>query len=175
MLNRKMTCPLQTDNADLLLDYCARALDQERKAQLEAHMEGCADCREMASAQAQVWSAMDLYDAEPISADFDRQLFDRIDRTEHSTAWQRLTRQVRDFFQLQPAWKPVLSVAAASAVVALFILVREESRQPAPQPTATFDVRDVEEAERALEDIEMLRQFDAAPADPGGSGQKEVI
>jgi hypothetical protein len=71
MNNTKMTCPLQTDNADVLLDYCARVLDPERKEMLELHMAQCADCREMAEAQSHIWSAMDLYDAEPISADFD--------------------------------------------------------------------------------------------------------
>ena len=68
MHNTKMTCPLQTGNADVLLDYCARSLDAERKAMLEKHMENCVDCLEMAKAQSQIWSAMDFYDAEPVSA-----------------------------------------------------------------------------------------------------------
>lgn len=177
MLNTKMTCPLQTDNADVLLDYCARSLDAERKAMLEKHMESCADCSDMARAQSEIWSAMDLYDAEPISADFDRKLYARIAAVDRVSPWERFWSPVREYLQGQPAWKPVLSVAAASAVVALVFFVRSEAPVPEAQPVSTIDVRDVEQAERALEDLEMLRQFEAAfPSDSSGANtQKEVL
>jgi anti-sigma-K factor RskA len=175
MQNTKMTCPLQTDNADVLLDYCARALDPERKAMLETHMEHCAECREMAAAQSQIWSAMDLYEAEAISADFDRKLYARIEERSSESAWERYWAPVREYLQGQPAWKPLLSVAAASAVLALVFLVRGDSIDPVTPPAATIDVREVEHVERALEDIEMLRQLDApVPAD-SASTQKEVL
>ena len=178
MLNAKMTCPLQTDNADVLLDYCARSLDAERTAMLEKHMENCAGCREMASAQSQIWSAMDSYEAEAISADFDRKLYARIEEMDRVPAWERFWAPVREYLKGQPAWKPVLSVAAASAVLFLVIAVRTGVEQPAVEPTAIIiDVRDVEQAERALEDLEMLRQFDASvPVDSTGSNaRKEVL
>lgn len=177
MRNIKMTCPLQTDNADVLLDYCARSLDPERKAMLETHMEHCEDCREMARVQTEVWSAMDLYDAEPVSPDFDRKLYARIEKLDEIPLWERYWAPVREYLQGQPAWKPVLSVAAASAVVAVVFVVNGDMPQPVSQPAAVIDVRDVEQAERALEDIEMLRQFEAAvPADSAGANaQKEVL
>jgi anti-sigma-K factor RskA len=178
MLNTKMTCPLRTDNADVLLDYCARSLDAERKATIEKHMENCADCREMVSAQLQIWSAMDLYDAEPVSADFDRKLYSRIEEMNRVPAWERFWAPVRQYLQGRPAWKPVLSVAAASAVLVVVFAIGSNVPQPnREQATTIIDVRDVEQAERALEDIEMLRQFDVAvPADSGGANaQKEVL
>ncbi len=178
MLNSKMTCPLQSDNADVLLDYCARSLDAERKAMLEVHMEYCADCREMAKAQMEVWAAMDSYEAEAISADFDRKLYARMAEIDRVPAWERFWAPVREYLQGQPAWKPVLSIAAASAVLALVFVVGGDG-PPAPglEPTATIDVRDVEQAERALEDMEMLKQFEVvAPADStGANAQKEVL
>lgn len=172
MHNIKMTCPLQTDNADVLLDYCARALDAERKAMLETHMAHCEDCREMARAQTEIWTAMDSYDAEPISADFDRKLYARMEEMDQVPAWEKYWAPVREYLQGQPAWKPVLSVAAASAVLAVVFVVSGDTPQPLPAPAAVIDVRDVEQAERALEDIEMLRQFEATPAE---STQKDVL
>jgi anti-sigma factor RsiW len=89
MLDAKMTCPLQTDNADILLDYCSRSLDPARKDMLERHMVHCSECREMAAAQAEIWSAMDAFDAEPVSAGFDRKLYARIAEMEKVPAWFR--------------------------------------------------------------------------------------
>lgn len=181
MQNTKMTCPLQTDNADVLLDYCARALDQDRKAMLEAHMVSCPACREMAATQAQIWSALDDFDAAPVSVDFDRKLYARIESLDRVSAWDRFWAPVREYLQGQPAWKPVLSIAAASAVLAVVLVVRSDVAPPVEQrsnlPAAMIDVQDVEKAERALEDMEMLRQFDAAVvSDNGGANaQKEVL
>lgn len=172
MLNHKMTCPLQTDNADVLLDYCARALDAERKRMLEAHMAQCAECRAMALEQKEIWSALDAYDAEPVSADFDRKLYARMDEEDQVPVWERLWAPVQDYLRRQPAWKPLLSVAAASAVLVLMFAVRGEAPKAIPEPGLIIDVRVVEQAERALEDMEMLRQFEAAPAE---SAQKEVL
>lgn len=176
MLNTRMTCPLQTDNADVLLDYCARALDPERKAMLEAHMAHCDDCRDMASAQSQIWSAMDVYEAEPISADFDRKLYARIAEEDKVPAWERFWVPVRTYLQGQPAWKPVLSIAAASAALAFVFLIQNETPAPVAQPPAIIDVHDVEKAERALEDMEMLRQLESPPPpDSAANAQKEVL
>lgn len=173
MQNSKMTCPLQTDNADVLLDYCARSLDAERTSMLELHMAQCTDCRQMAETQAQVWAAMDLYDAEAISPDFDRKLYKRIEEQEKVPIWERYWAPVREYLQGQPAWKPVLSLAAASAALVLVIVIRNDVPPPAPHPVAVIDVREVEQAERALEDIEMLKQLDAPL--PVDSTQKDVL
>lgn len=173
MNDTKMTCPLQTDNADVLLDYCARVLDPERKEMLEVHMAHCADCRELAESQAQIWAAMDLYDAEPISADFDRKLYAKIAERETVPVWERYWAPVREYLQGQPAWKPVLSIAAASAALALVFLVRNDVPAPVAPSAIVIDVREVEQAERALEDIEMLRQLEAPVV--ADSAQKDVL
>lgn len=163
MLNAKMTCPLQTGNADVLLDYCARALDSERLSMLETHMQSCPACREMAASQSEIWSALDAYDAEPISADFDRKLYARIEKLDQVPAWDRFWAPVREYLQGQPAWKPLVSLAAASAVVAFVFLVTGDPQPNAVEPAA-IDVRVVEQTERVLEDLEMLRQLDFAPS-----------
>ena len=177
MLNTNMTCPLQTGNEDVLLDYCARSLDAERKAMLESHIQHCPDCSEMARVQAEIWTALDAFDAEPVSAGFDRDLYARIHKLDEVPVWERYWAPVREYLQGQPAWKPVLSLAGASAVIAFVFLVQGDISQPAAEPPAAIDVRVVEQAERALEDMDMLRQFEVViPADIGGANaQKEVL
>ncbi|MBM3785953.1 MAG: hypothetical protein FJW30_16455 [Acidobacteria bacterium] len=161
MLDAKTTCPLQTDNADVLLDYCSRSLDPARRGMLERHMAYCSECREMAAGQAEIWSAMDMFDAEPVSADFDRRLYSRIADIEKVPAWERVWAPIRAYLQGQPAWKPVISAAAASAVLAIVILVRPEA--PTAPVAAPIEIQEVVEAEKALEDMDMLRQLDAEP------------
>jgi hypothetical protein len=75
--------------------------------------------------------------------------------------------------QGQPAWKPVLSIAAASAALALVFLVRNDMPAPVALSATVIDVREVEQAERALEDIEMLRQLEAPVV--ADSAQKDVL
>lgn len=158
MLDNKMTCPLQTDNTDILLDYCSRSLDPDRRAMFERHMVHCSECREMASAQSEIWMAMDAFEAEPVSADFDQKLYARIDRLEHVPVWEKFWAPVRSYLQGQPAWKPVLSVAAASAALAVVFFVRTDVM--APQPLPAINVQEVVEAEKALEDLDMLGQLE---------------
>lgn len=177
MKNTHMICPLQTGNEDVLLDYCARSLDAGRRALLEQHMSHCAECASMARQQAAVWNALDAYDADPISTGFDQALFARIEAAERVSPWQRLWTSVQDYLQGQPVWKPVLSLAAASAVLAVVFLVQDDhTHSGAHHAKAVVDVRDIEQAERALEDLEMLRQLESVPADGMASGAlKEVL
>lgn len=177
MKSTHMTCPLQTGNEDVLLDYCARSLDAERQAMLEQHLAHCEECAAMTRRQSALWDALDAYDADPISPAFDRALFARIEAVERVSPWQRMWASVQDYLQGQPVWKPVLSIAAASAVVAVVILVKDDqTRSTAHRSPAVVDVRDIEQAERALEDLEMLRQLESVPADTMGSGgSKEVL
>jgi anti-sigma factor RsiW len=173
-------CPLQTDNADVLLDYCARTLDPERKAMLERHMSVCAECREMTVHQSAVWAALDEYDAEPISADFDQKLYGRIREMERVPLWQRIWAPVKAYLEGQPAWKPILPVALAACAVAVVILVRSDFGKAENGSGTTVVVQVVEQAERALEDLEMLRQFEAASSDAvtkseGSESQKDIL
>ena len=57
-----MNCPLETrDNAQLLLDYCARKLEPESVAILERHIALCSACREFASRQRAVKPEISFY------------------------------------------------------------------------------------------------------------------
>jgi anti-sigma factor RsiW len=151
-----MECPVQSrDNADLLLAYCARKLDPETAAVLERHMEHCAPCRAFGEAQKAVWTALDTWEAMPVTEDFDRRLHVRIAQEENRGYWSRL---VRPWLPLN--FRPALSLAAASVVVLVAFLV--QSPQSAPQP-AEVEIVDAEQVERVLDDLEMLRQVNLVP------------
>lgn len=156
-----MLCPIQNSgNPGMLLDYCARRLEPETMAAMRRHMTACPECRGFAEAQEQVWSALDAWDAEPVSRSFDQKLYARISADDRRKFW---TRVLGDRF----AWKPALSFGAACATLALVVLFRGSDGQPNPhrpavQPTARVEALEVEQIDRSIEDLEMLRQFSTA-------------
>ena len=91
---------------------------------------------------------------ESISADFDERLYARITAEERRTFWSRI-------FGDRLSWKPALPLAAGCATMLLAVIVSIPG--PAPVPTPVQEVRveaiEPEQLERAVEDMEMLRQF----------------
>ena len=76
-----MKCPIETrENAEVLLAYCSRSLDAERTAILDDHIRICPGCREFVEGQRALWKALDAWEATPVSADFDRRLYQRIQK-----------------------------------------------------------------------------------------------
>ena len=161
-----MRCPIQHDeNAELLLAYCDRKLSPDAMEEMERHVVLCADCREFAAAQQLVWEALDTLEALPVSPDFNRRLYQRIDREAaapwHVRAWRRAADPVGIM-----NWKPAMGVAAAClTLVAGFLL----EMPPAPSDPLKASRGgeaveiSIEQVERAVEDLEMLRQI--APLD----------
>jgi hypothetical protein len=156
-----MRCPIETHgNADLLLDYSARRLNPDLTAILEAHMEICPSCREFRDGQRALWAALDGWEAAPVSADFDRKLYRRIDAEGRGSLWSRW------FGPLQPVfWRPALPLAATAC---LLLAVGFVLQTPGGNPVVADDtakVQEVEQVERTLEDLDMLRQFNLAVPD----------
>lgn len=159
-----MECPVQSrEHADVLLAYCARRLDPETAAVLERHMEGCEACRAFGEAQRTVWSALDAWEAMAVSEDFNRRLYRRIDTEDSAGFWIRWVRP-----WLGSRWRPALSLAAASAAVVAAFLV--QAPQSAPRLAET-EIVDAEQVERALDDLDMLRQLNLVPRAEAGAAQ----
>ncbi len=151
-----MECPVQAqENADLLLAYCARRLDPERAEVLERHMQVCAACRAFGESQQAVWSALDLWEATPVSEDFDRRLYARLGSEERAGFWNR---QVRPWFPLP--LRGMLPAAVASVIVMVAFLVQSPTSAPSP---AQVEAVEAEQVERALSDLDMLRQLNVLP------------
>lgn len=151
-----MVCPiLNSENPELLLDYCARRLDAHTSAELSRHMAQCPECRQFAEAQESVWKALDAWDAQPVSDTFDQRLYARISAEERRGFWSRLLGD-------RVHWKPAVSFAAACATVALAILINVPGSSPVPAPqtdTPFVQALEPEQIDRSIEDFEMLRQF----------------
>jgi hypothetical protein len=147
------------DSTELLLAYCASRLSAEKSALLERHLEVCADCRAFRDSQQAAWSALDQWEPQPVSGDFDRRLYTRIEQ--QGSSW--LDRLVHP---LRPVFRPAFTLAAACIVVILGFLL-EGPRSVAPLPPgsgqASVEGVDAEQVERTLDDLEMLRQLDLVP------------
>ena len=154
-----MNCPLLFEQTDLLLDYTAGRLDSATAALLERHMENCARCAAFRTEQALLWNALDAWEPEPVSLSFNRTLWQRIDAIAAEPWYRRLI----DGFRFG-AWKPALPLAAAVCVIAAgFVL--DHANAPTTTSVAGasgVSITEVDQAEKALDDIQLLRQLDSA-------------
>ena len=151
-----MQCPIQNrDNADVLLKYCSRQLDPETAVILERHIAICPQCHQFADQQQLLWNTLDSWEAEPVSLDFDRRLYARIESEDNVSWWRRAFRPLDGL-----SFKPAFSLAAACVTVIAVILVQEPSAIDTP-PQARADTAEIEQVERTLEDIDMIQQLDS--------------
>ncbi len=124
-----MKCPIETEeNADVLLSYSARRLDAERVRTLEAHMVSCAACREFRDSQGALWEALDQWEARPVSLDFDRRLYRKIEEQQQLGWWARMFGPSRPMF-LRPAL-PLAATAGLLLIAGLIIDTPERAIAP---------------------------------------------
>lgn len=148
-----MECPAkERETTAVLMDYFARKLDPHGSAALERHVEQCAACQEWMRRQRTVWTVLDGWDAPVIPPDFDRRLYQRIEREERPARWSGL-------------FRPAFSLALASLVLLAALLIRPLPPQPAGlSQQAHVESLDADRLEKALDDVEMLRQLNLAPS-----------
>jgi anti-sigma factor RsiW len=151
-----MKCPLETREERDLVAYVSRALDGGDTERLEAHLESCSACREFVRGQRAVWEALDGWEAEPVSADFDRRLYARMER--EVSWWQRM--RGRMGFPL--VYRALLPVTAVACLVVVGVLLDWPSprRVPAqPTTTAQMEALQPDQVVHALDEMEVLDQF----------------
>jgi D-mannonate dehydratase len=143
-----MECPTKSgEGPELFIAYAAQALPGALAVALERHCNACMECRAAVEAQKRVWSALESWEPEYISTSFDRRLFTRI-------AAEEQRRATRWFL------RPAIPVAAACAFILAGYLLRTPPAPPAPEPRLAIENRvDMEQVERALDDIDMLKQM----------------
>src|SRR5260370_12067865 len=136
-----MDCPIKTQgNTDWLLDYAAGRLRDERNGLLARHMETCGDCAGFVRAQQAVWNALDQWDPEAVSMDFDRRLYRSIEEARPSSGLPRMLRRL--FRPLQPLWRPVLPLAAACLLIVAGVVLRPPPRvTPPPSAPRAGEIR----------------------------------
>jgi anti-sigma-K factor RskA len=157
-----MNCPIEnTDTIDMLLDYCAGKLPDLQAEAFDRHMQACTECRDFVRSQRQVLTAMDDWKEEPVSANFDRRLYERIADSEQRPS---LRRWLAD----KVGWRPALSVGAACAALAVVLFIQTTDKPEGnPSPVSTVENTRVETIEpelleSALDDLEMLNQLSAS-------------
>jgi len=158
-----MDCPIKTqENTDWLLDYAAGRLRGERAAQLARHVEACSDCAGFVTAQQVVWNALDQWEPDPVSLDFDRRLYRSIEAAKPAFALRRLLR--RHFSPLQSLWRPVVPLAAACLLIVAGVMLQTPQAVIAPADgTAHLERIEPEQLERTLDDMQMLRELAVTP------------
>jgi len=173
-----MICPLKSevngadvsgeDAVDVLLDYSAGRLDESRLALFERHIAVCAECSAFLAGQAEVWQTLDAWEPEPVSVDFNRRMWQKIDAAEAAPWYRKLADSLRF-----GAWKPALPLAAAVFLVTTgFMMDHQRTVSVAPNVAnaAGVSVTEAEQVEKTLDDIQLLRQLDAAAgAEPNSS------
>jgi hypothetical protein len=122
---------------------------------MAAHVEQCAGCREIVVAQSAVSDALDAWEPGEVSADFNRRLYDRIERDAARSWWAGL-------FPAMPAFRPAAAMAAMFLVLAAGVLFRTPEPVAVDKASAVESI-DVDQLENMLDDMEMLRQLGVIP------------
>lgn len=162
-----MNCPLENqESAALLLAYSSNRLDADRAVLLQRHVESCPACRRFVENQAAVWEALDLWKPEPVSADFDRRLYQRIEQ--QVSRWDMLLRPFRPL--LTHRGLPIAATAALLVMAGILVDHRAEVNPVQPQQSAQVETLQPDQVKHALDEVEMLNQFNhlmrSEPADP---------
>ena len=167
-----MKCPLQhREGTEYLLNYVSGALDTDQAAAFETHLGACADCAKFVREQQAVWNALDVFEPVPVSADFNRRLYKRIEqpptwRERMVTSWQTFR-----------FWH---GVPIAGAVAAALLVGGVVWQLPSSAPshsygkapiTAQVEALPPEQLENALDDMEMLRDLNRVMRPDSDSGK----
>ena len=151
-----MRCPIESRKTDLLLEYSGRGPGSAEAITLEQHLKTCPACRDFVAEQQAVWDALDEWEAPAISAEFDRQLYRRIET--QLSWWERRLRPLRPLLG-----RYALPVAAAACLLVTVGIVLERPRAVTPASQNThLEISQPELVVQALDDMEMLDNLDRA-------------
>jgi len=149
-----VVCPMLRDHADALMAYAERRLEGEKADSIARHAMNCAECRRVIDSQRFVWEAMDAWEPEAVSADFNRRLYRAIDEENARSWWRRLTNG-----RVFTRWNTAIPVAASCMVLLGFFLVRTPDPIEDKKQAMFVETVDVEKLDRALDDMDLLREL----------------
>ncbi len=158
-------CPSE----DVLLDYTAGVLDAAKTALFERHADQCARCGALRASHAAVWRTLDDWRPMPVSAGFNRELWRRIDADARARSWSR---QLAELMHVR-LWKQAAPLAVAVALVVTGFLMDHSGRATAVNghaPAVVVTVKEADQLERALDDIQLLDAVNTVSAVKPESG-----
>lgn len=167
-----MQCPTRDGDQDgQLIAFAAGHLAPQEELAVRRHIANCEPCARFVQAQADLWSTLDEWEPLSVSPDFDAKVYARIAADIQQPWYKRIFRYRRPDW----AFRPMMSIAAACAVVLLAFLLREPAplKQP-PQSEISGAKVDIEQVERALDDVEMLKQLGMVAAPPSGTHHEKL-
>jgi anti-sigma factor RsiW len=139
-----------------LLAYCAGRLEPAAALAVQRHLAECPACRRFHEAQQAVWSALDDWESHPVSDDFDRRLYQRIEQEDRAPVWQRWIEPLRAGL----ARHVVLPLAAAACLLFTASVILERPRQVSkPAAEVRAEAVQPDQVESTLEDLEMLHDI----------------
>jgi hypothetical protein len=161
-------CPREKHNeAELWIGYVAGTLAPDVVLELRAHLDVCASCRETVEAQKAVWIALDSWTPIEVSPGFNDAVYQRLAAEEQVRGWGRM-------FHARWSWRPAMPLAAVGAALIVALLLRAPSAKP-PSAAPPASTPQIEQVERALEDMDMLKQLGvAAPQEQHSSPSDEL-
>ena|SRR5579885_1495112 len=161
-----MECPRQNRGGEeLMVAYTAGTLEPSAQIEFERHMAVCEACRQSAAEQKAVWEALDGWKPAAISPDFNAKLYARISEDVGLPWWERALR-----VNWSRALRPAMPVAAACAAIVIAFLIKEPSLARRTSVTVEQKVS-IEQVERALDDMDMLKQMSLTTPVEGQSSE----
>jgi hypothetical protein len=159
---------------EMILDPARRPApgSAEQQAFL-AYLEQSPEYRAMYEQQQAVWDALELWEPVEPSASFDRGLYERIERSP-AKFWD-----FRGWLAWPAEWFGASRLSLAAGLAALLLLAltivtyqpRSGVGQIAAQQPMRIETESIEQIDQALDDIEMLADFDALVLEPQGPGR----
>lgn len=154
-------CPMERGEEEILLRYCAGTLAAEGVGPLDEHVESCPRCRPWVREQRTVWQALESWKVEPVTAEFDAALLARIAREEEARPlWRRWWDRAKGAGGDALDWRVAVPAGAMALLLVVGLTMENPFRQEAGETMVKLEAREIEQAERALEDLEMLRQLE---------------
>ena len=132
--------------------------DSDEHRELLKFLDASPECRKLYEDQRATWQALDLWEPVEPSLGFDRRLQERVEELSASRTW---------FAGWLTPWRPNFAVGVAGLLlVAATVFHQPSLTGPSPKVAAVSgeDEAYLEEFNRALDDIEMLSEFEIDPA-----------
>ncbi len=131
-------------------------------SEVETHVGGCPVCAKVYLEQQALWRQMDAWEVPEVSPGFDHRLFARIGRRV-SEPWAALDWLMRFLQPMQPRF----AVALACMLVIATVVVDRGRHAAAPAvpmaATQATEREEVRQVDLALDDIQMLNDFEILP------------
>ena len=129
--------------------------------ELMRFLETCPETRALYERQRAVWGALDLWEPVEPSRHFDRRLRERVDELANQGPWR---------LRMFTTWRPAFAAGLAALLIAAVGVVQQRPDAAAGTELAVVESVDdelyLEQLNRALDDIEMLADFDVVVDGP---------